>query len=805
MGVAPKDGGPFGAIRELWDRVIASDPGLVRARLAISSAVSMAVALAVGYGYASAIHDPQRSVLVTMMLGGVVAMMGAMALTGSAAWPKVRTGVFFPVALGAGMLPAALVSGHTDLMLCVFVVVMFAAVWMRRFGPAFLTYGFMAWMGYFFASFLGAKLSTLPALLADVGVGTAVTLLLSMTVLRTHPGRTVRRVQHAFDARARSVARACADLLEAAGDPRRTAGARRRLHARSLRLAEAALMIEAWTTESGVLPDGRSGPAMRRRLLEAQLAIDELAHAADELARHGSAELLRPAARIAGHLARREYPAVLYAAKPLLNDAPAPSTVPGVSGGTSFAATHARTAASSTAATPGASAGAADHALELLGAAALSLTALEHPDDPGAALGALEGIGTPYSAAARLARAAVDFVVLETEADDPRHADRADPSAEDAEPATQDFVPAVSLMLGALPGSAAVAAGLAARGARWNPLRRAPLSTRQAVQVALAGALAIILGRQISDTRYYWAVLATFVTFTGTATSSETSFKAANRLVGTLVGLGLAIVLAEATAGHTMLMLTVIVLSVLCGFYVINVSYAGMVLFITILVAQLYSALHEFTPGFLVLRLEETSLGAAIGIAVGLLVLPTRTRDTVDVAERAFLDAAAAVLAATADAWEGLPADPQGLIRSMEDRMRQLALTARPLTRPLLSGDPTAMRRRIALHAAAARRIRTLAALPVPARAPVAIAVPPDAVLYSAGRPRPIAGASTGPNPDSAVVAQTSRALARIVSGLNEGRPAVDLLPRRQPPLPGPRAVPNRRPANAGLRGRHRR
>ena len=444
MGVAPKDGGPFGAIRELWDRVIASDPGLVRARLAISSAVSMAVALAVGYGYASAIHDPQRSVLVTMMLCGVVAMMGAMALTGSAAWPKVRIAVFFPVALGAGMLPAALVSGHTDLMLCVFVVVMFAAVWMRRFGPAFLTYGFMAWMGYFFASFLGARLGTLPALIADVAVGTAVTLLLSMTVLRTHPGRTVRRVQHAFDARARSVARACADLLEAAGDPRRSAGARRRLHARSLRLAEAALMIEAWTTESGVLPDGRSGPAMRRRLLEAQLAIDELAHAADELALHGSGELLRPAARIAGHLARREYPAVLYAAKPLLDDAPASGRAPG---GTSFAATHARTAATTAAAT----AGAADHALELLGAAALSLTALEHPDDPGAALGALEGIGAPYSAAARLARAAVDFVVLETEADDPRRADPAEPSAADGEPSTQDFVPAVSLMLGNLP------------------------------------------------------------------------------------------------------------------------------------------------------------------------------------------------------------------------------------------------------------------------------------------------------------------------------------------------------------------
>ncbi|HEX4792048.1 MAG TPA: hypothetical protein VH372_26515, partial [Actinospica sp.] len=252
MSVAPVGGRPLGAIREVWDRVIASDPGIVRARMALSAAVAMTVALAVEYAYASAIHAGPKGVLVAMMLGGVVAMMGSMVLTGTRAWPKLRTGVFFPVAYGAGMLPGALVAGRTDLMLTIFVLVMFTAVWARRFGPAFFTYGFMMWMGYFFAAFLGADLSALPSLMEDVLVGTGLSILLSVTLLRTHPGRALGRVQRAFGARARAVARAAADLLEASGDPRRTMRAQRRLHARGLRLAEAALMIEAWTAEPGV-------------------------------------------------------------------------------------------------------------------------------------------------------------------------------------------------------------------------------------------------------------------------------------------------------------------------------------------------------------------------------------------------------------------------------------------------------------------------------------------------------------------------------------------------------------------------
>jgi uncharacterized membrane protein YccC len=653
-----------GWMPETWDRVIASDPGLQRLGMALSAGAAMSTALGVEYAFGRLTHAGPRGILVAMLLGTVIAMMGSMALTGTQVWPKVRTAVFFPVAIGAGMLPAIAVTGHGDWMLVVFVAVMYLAVFIRRFGMAYFFYGFMVWMGYFFAVFLRATPSDLPPLLASVAVSTAWVLLLSMTVLRTNPRRKLSRVRRAFDARARAVARVCADLLEAdPDDVRAQARTRRRLHSRQLRLAEAALIIEGWSSEPGALPPGWSAPALRRRLLDAHVAIDKLAVSAESLALTRG-RLSAEAARIAGHLARRDYRTAGHEARALL-------------------------------------------ALDQVTAG------------PGRALA--DGPGRDCYAQ-HLAAAALEFTTLVARAEAP-------PDGLPGEPDdTEEFSPAVTLALGLLPGSPAVADEVAARG-RWNPLSRMSLTSRQAIQVAVAGALAIVLGRQVSETRYYWAVIAAFIAFTGTATRSETFIKAGNRVLGTLLGLGAGVGLVHLTAGHTMWVLVAVVTSMTCGFYVVNVSYAGMIFFVTIMVAQLYSVLHEFSPGLLVLRLEETAVGAAVGVAVALLVLPTSTRDTVRAARRQYFDALAGLLRATATRLGGEPVEPKALagetdeeepagleelIRTLDLRLRQLALVARPLTRslgrPLIwRNDPRVVRHRLTLHSDLNRQIRALA------------------------------------------------------------------------------------------------
>lgn len=621
-------------LRHLRDAAAGSDPGLTRLLTAANAAGAMATALGVELVVARLRGLGEQSTIVGMILGAVVAMMGSMALNGTDAWEKVRTAAFFPVAIGGGVALGVAVSGHPRLMLSLFVVVMFAAVFVRRFGPAYFFYGFMLWMGYFFASFLHATWSMVPDLLLATVVGAAWALLLSLTFTRSRPRRTLDRIRRSFDARARRLAATVTALLRTSVEQTHyRERLRRRLHSQQTQLAEAALMIEAWSAESGALPPGWSGQGLRRRVLEGQLALERMAGAGDRLSE----------------------------APPALREA------------------------------------------------AASVTESFSLDDAAGVRGAVRALGdiqvddAAYGQAARrLGAVTEEYVRLM--------------SATDAPPvhAPGDFVPSVELAMGNLPSSAAVARDVTARGHRLNPLTRLDFTTRQAVQAAIAGALAIVLGRQLDATRYYWAVIAAFVAFAGTGTRFETTAKALYRVLGTLVGLVVGVGLAEMTQGHIGWMLFTVVASMFCGFYLVRINYAFMIFFVTIMIAQLYMILHQFSDQLLVLRLEETAVGAAAGIAVGLLLAPLSTRDTVKVAQLDLYSALATFLDAVAGRppidVDG-PTDVDGLMREVDNQHRDLLLVSVPLTRPLLvANSPTLVRRQIALTSRAVRLARPLAA-----------------------------------------------------------------------------------------------
>jgi uncharacterized membrane protein YccC len=633
-----------GLVREFWDRVVASDPGLTRLQSAFKIAASMASALGVEYLLALVTHASQQDRLVEMLLGAVVALLGGTALNDPRVWPNVKLAVFLPITAGIGLLVGVLVGPRTDVMLIVFVVVMFLAVFVRRFGMSFFFYGFMTWIGYFFAAFLHATFATMPVMISAVALGSAWVLLLSITVLRTNPTRTLRRIVRAYDAKVRAVARAAAELLETAvTEPVSLARRRRRLRARQHRLDEVALMVEAWSAEAGALPAGSSGAVLRRRLIDAQHAIDGLATAAEALTlASGDRQLVWQALPVLHRLARRDDVG-------------------------------------------------ANRAAHALAEAAEQAT----PTGP-------EREGTSgWWPARHLAVAAMEFVALV------RNAGAAHPMDE-----VDEFSPAVTLALGNLPGSPAVARTVAARGRGWNPLARLDMTTRQAIQVAVAGTLAILVGRELSADRYYWAVVAAFIMFTGTGTRAETFLKGFDRVLGTLFGLFASIWLASVTTGNLPATLAAIIVSMFLGFYLIRLSYAYMIFFITIAVGQLYAVLHEFSDALLVLRLEETGIGAAVGLLVALFVLPLSTRDTVRTARDNLLTSLAELLLVVADRLDGTRAgEPVAaldqLVRGLDNRFRQLEMVARPLTRPLLWGNsPPRTRHQLALYSATATYAR---------------------------------------------------------------------------------------------------
>ena len=655
---------------EARDRLAASDPGLNRLRTAASAAVAMGTALAVEAAVARLLGLDPRSALVTMLLGAVVAMMGSNALVGPEGWGKVRNAAFFPVAVGTGMLAGTLTASSQPLRVAGFVVTMFAAVFVRRFGRPWFFYGFMGWMGFFFASFLQATPDMVPGLLVAVVVATVWVLLLSVTVFRTNPRKALASTLAAYFARCREVLRACEELLEV--DPTRSGGAgRRRRAARRLAgqqagLAEAALLSEAWSEDPRALPEGWTGPQLRRRLLETQQAVDRVA---------GSCLRLDPADRELAAEARR-----------LVRHAAARRTR---------------------------AARAAGERLE-------GVAREREAADPTA-----ESTWWP---ARHVVIGVRDFLDLDAREHDPPVVD----------PVEEQFEPTAQLVFGNLPGAPAVAADVRARGGRWNLLARGDIPTRQAVQVALAGVLAIAGGSVLSPSRYYWAVIAAFVTFTGTATRAETFLKAANRVIGTVAGLVAAILLAHVTRGDTPLVLATILVSVFLGFYLIKVSYAWMIFFVTIMLGQLYTILGTFSDALLVLRLEETAVGAAAGILVALLVAPLSTRDTVRSARDGVLACLADLLDAVAGYAEGTRVDLDALTRALDDRTRGLLLVARPLTRPLVVGNSSPRsRRRLGLYTSAVAQARAL-----------------------------VVHVQTRPLADPAVVAEASRALAEAARAL---------------------------------------
>jgi uncharacterized membrane protein YccC len=686
-------------LRGWTDRIVASDPGLGRLRTAAGGVVAMGTALAVEWGFGLLIGAGGQGLVVGMLLGAVVAMMGSMALAGQQPGPALRTAVFFPVAIGIGLLGGVAVGGHADLMLWVFVLVMFLAVFVRRFGPPFFFYGFMAWMGYFFAMFLHATVAMLPMLFGAVLVATAWVLLLAVTVLRRKPARTVQQMLGAFGARARGAAGAAAALLATdPADTRRRGRLQRRLHHQRMRLAECALMIEGSLDDEDAAPEGWPAVALRRHLIDAQLATDAVVGAVETLLSTPDPD---PAAR----------DAVVRCLRALA-------------------------------------------AGDLAGAAGLAADLATDPAD-----------GPAAGATRRVAAGIADYTALAR-----RWHERPEAGA------TDGYEPQVVLAMGNLAGSAAVARDVPPRGRRWNPLSRLDLVTRQAVQVAVAGGLAIVVGRLLSEQRYYWAVLAAFIAFSGTATRSETFIKAANRVLGTLVGLFASALLAELTAGDTVLVMVVILLSMFCGFYLIRISYAYMIFFLTIMLGQLYSVLGEFSTGLLVLRLEETAIGGAIGFLVALLVAPTSTRDTVRAARAASLDALGALLdelarrvdptRPTARATDG--GDPDGLLRVAEDKLRQLALVAAPLARPMVPGhDHRRTRFALRLHADAAVDARALTSLVRQVQAPPAAFATATAALATAARAlaepaaeRPRAAAAAALDDANAALFETARPVA---------------------------------------------
>jgi len=235
-------------------------------------------------------------------------------------------------------------------------------------------------------------------------------------------------------------------------------------------------------------------------------------------------------------------------------------------------------------------------------------------------------------------------------------------------------------------------------------------TTKQAIQVAVAASLAIVVGELVSPSRWYWAVIAAFVIFAGTNTWNETFTKGWARLIGTALGVPAGMLVAAVVSGNRTASLVLIFVCVFCSLYFLKVAYSMMTFWITTMLALLYGLLGEFSYKLLLLRIEETAIGAVIGMTVAILVLPTNARTAMRTDARVFLTTLADVIETSVATLFGreVIASPTDKARQLDRDLQQFRTSAKPLAAGVGGSFPANIQSRVATAVSEITRLSAL-------------------------------------------------------------------------------------------------
>jgi hypothetical protein len=221
--------------------------------------------------------------------------------------------------------------------------------------------------------------------------------------------------------------------------------------------------------------------------------------------------------------------------------------------------------------------------------------------------------------------------------------------------------------------------GASSGGAGWIPQSfQLPIQITAATGAAMAG------GLLLSPVRWYWAVITAFIVFNNTQSRSDTLVRAAQRSFGTLGGLIVGSLAATVLAGHTIVSVATILLLFFVGFYFVQVSYSMMMLCITIALALIYGVMGMFTPELLVLRLEETLIGAAAGVGAAFVLFGRRTSVAASEKLADFFDSLSELLGAARARLCGEDGNPDlvALSRKIDSAYVALATVVQPMGGP---------------------------------------------------------------------------------------------------------------------------
>ncbi|MCX8557208.1 FUSC family protein [Mycolicibacterium mucogenicum] len=243
----------------------AADPGRIRLRSAAATTFSLLLAIGAMLAFTRAAGQP----VTVAMLGAVVAMQASAAVKDRDQRSRNITTLllFFP-AIGA-MALAAFLAPHGKIVDVGFIAVLFAAVWVRRYGPRGNALGMVAFISYFFVMFLRTPVHQIPVLAVAVAVGIASSLLVHVLLFPERPRVEARRLLSALRAASLSTLDVATRRGQVSVDV-----ARHELD----QLGETALLIDDWLDRYEAAKSlSVTSKDLALRVFEAQIMLEQAA------------------------------------------------------------------------------------------------------------------------------------------------------------------------------------------------------------------------------------------------------------------------------------------------------------------------------------------------------------------------------------------------------------------------------------------------------------------------------------------------------------------------------------------------
>jgi hypothetical protein len=278
--------------------VLAADPGLGNVQAGWRALVSLTVALAAGYGMS---HVLDIRAIQGMAAAGVLGMLSAFAVAENTAMRLARSLLWMPIPYGVVLPLASWVHPHRAVDQCVMVAALTVVFFLARFGPL----GVLT-VATTLAAFVIDAVADIP--LDDCGKFFIVIVVTVVSVLAARlllcypmPREDLLRTQRAFLIEARRVADAAATAVNPYADP---AVAVKRMRRALRRLNITTLTIDGQLAQPEVAADPHMAELLHQHLFDAELALQGIGQAIQQMAHRHTDSRLREAMVIALTIAR---------------------------------------------------------------------------------------------------------------------------------------------------------------------------------------------------------------------------------------------------------------------------------------------------------------------------------------------------------------------------------------------------------------------------------------------------------------------------------------------------------------------